>query len=731
MSLPPELRLLCFQLSATPTTDLPRIVPNLQRYVLRCQKPLSTLPLSTPKADASAASVLVHKLKTQLSSLINGRNPEGRFAAAVLIKSVIEVGGWEVLRGAESWVRGLLSTLAKPDPDVTKELCIITLTKIYSMTHQYPTLIREITTPTLPGFVTSCLTLISSSKLPSLTETIFRSFSTLLPHHTTIYRPFATQIRNVTRPYLAPTVSESLLVPLSLQESARRLAVLVHQTAAKNGGGEEWGKAFRAIVKATHNTADHVFRAIIEDWESVAGYVPAQIDVNMALGGGGQTEDDFPGWTGIVSGTDRLTGLIQTMNSYLLYEASVSVCVPLGGVMDVITRMLSIAAPSESSASLGGVRLHPGVDRDERDGLWSGMPQIHVATLALVNTLAERMPESLVTIAPILLEQLAWLFPLGSTTPEFRTAFYPAVADLLSRAGRSFNKLQVGKLGNVIRACCKDILPQETERNSFTPGETLGKKPYVNGSSNQNADTFSQQNGGLVVEFGQSDLRVSATQLLPLFLSHLLQQHLDISMRSLIERTAILSGHKDAMVASILNPFVGRNGKALASILPHLTRQYGNDAEVEMLLRPRMPMIPSVGRQHLDLDADIQVDAVSYYDSEDIIVDEKNDFSLEGQHEQERPASHPSTSGVDFAPQVQAPSYRNTMAASDVFTTAVPTISIPQIAVADSSFARVISEPSMEAKGQEDIAMDLRGPESSDDESVHLTMELDTDSESE
>ncbi|EHK98386.1 hypothetical protein M7I_5863 [Glarea lozoyensis 74030] len=83
------------------------------------------------------------------------------------------------------------------------------------------------------------------------------------------------------------------------------------------------------------------------------------------------------------------------MNSYLLYEASVSVCVPLGGVMDVITRMLSIAAPSESSASLGGVRLHPGVDRDERDGLWSGMPQIHVATLALVNTLAERMPESL------------------------------------------------------------------------------------------------------------------------------------------------------------------------------------------------------------------------------------------------------------------------------------------------------------------------------------------------
>lgn len=27
----------------------------------------------------------------------------------VLIKAVVEVGGWEILQGAESWVRGLLS----------------------------------------------------------------------------------------------------------------------------------------------------------------------------------------------------------------------------------------------------------------------------------------------------------------------------------------------------------------------------------------------------------------------------------------------------------------------------------------------------------------------------------------------------------------------------------------------------------------------------------------------
>jgi pre-rRNA-processing protein RIX1 len=76
---------------------------------LRCQIPLSSSAGNGAKADASASSVLIHKLKTQLSTLLNGKSPEGRFTAVVLIKAVVEVGGWEILQGAESWVRGLLS----------------------------------------------------------------------------------------------------------------------------------------------------------------------------------------------------------------------------------------------------------------------------------------------------------------------------------------------------------------------------------------------------------------------------------------------------------------------------------------------------------------------------------------------------------------------------------------------------------------------------------------------
>lgn len=105
--------MLCFNLSNTPAADLPRITPSLLSHVLRCHAPLSSSSAISAKNDssASASSVLVHKLKTQLSTLLNGKSSEGRFAAIVLIKGVVEVGGWEVLQGSESWVRGLLAVL--------------------------------------------------------------------------------------------------------------------------------------------------------------------------------------------------------------------------------------------------------------------------------------------------------------------------------------------------------------------------------------------------------------------------------------------------------------------------------------------------------------------------------------------------------------------------------------------------------------------------------------------
>lgn len=106
---PPDLRVLCRKLTSIPPTQLPHALPSLVNHVLRCKGPLSAPQDQKLRDNASESTLLVHKLKTTISTLLNGRSREGRFAAIGLVKAVVDVGGWEVLRGSEAWVRGLLS----------------------------------------------------------------------------------------------------------------------------------------------------------------------------------------------------------------------------------------------------------------------------------------------------------------------------------------------------------------------------------------------------------------------------------------------------------------------------------------------------------------------------------------------------------------------------------------------------------------------------------------------
>jgi pre-rRNA-processing protein RIX1 len=746
MSLPPELRVVCLQLSSTPVSDLPRIIPALLRHVLRCHVPLSTPTGNAGKADAPASSVLVHKLKTQLTTLLNGKSSDGRLAAVVLIKAVVEVGGWEVLRGSEAWVRGLLSVLGvrnvnpffqsitdhsqKPDPSITKELCIITLTKIYCMTLQYQTLVREITTPTLPTFVTSCLNLISakSSTKPSdiplpLAETVFRSFAMLASRHTTIYRPFVTQIRSAARAYLAPTLSDGLFVSPSLKESARRLVVALHRTVAKNAGGEEWGKAVRELVKDVHVTADYVFRAVVEDWESTAGYVCEPIDVNQELSGGGRTNEDLPQWTGVHAGIERLTGLLEMLAEYLREETSLPVSIPLGVIMDMVNRVLSVAMPLESSNGKAGPRLHPAIDRNERDGLWTGMPQIYIAALQLIDAIAERLQESYLSLAKENFDQIAWVFPFGRHTAEFRLTAYNVLCKILLQIGPSFDKTLAGKLAAIIRSCCKDLQPVDPSFNSVAV-ESNGIKSQGS-SSSHNVDALLRSTVGAPIGLSLSDseLAVAASELLPLFLSHIPQQYLDISLRSLIERTALLSKNKEAMLASVLNPFVGKNGKALASIVPHLTREFGHDDVAEILLRPRMPLLPSTTSR-------LPMNEVADADSADEDLRFHSDVPAVCQYAAvpEAPSGtvseHPGI-GLPTATGASVDTQEDQL----MFGTRPTFLSTSPMEQMSTAPTQALSQAPAPLPLQEDVRMATED-EDSDDESVHLIMQLDTDSES-
>jgi hypothetical protein len=72
---------------------------------------LATQANPTTKKDTSEASVLIHKLKTQISTLLQSRNVEQRYAATTLVKAVTDVAGWDILKGSDAWVRGLLLIL--------------------------------------------------------------------------------------------------------------------------------------------------------------------------------------------------------------------------------------------------------------------------------------------------------------------------------------------------------------------------------------------------------------------------------------------------------------------------------------------------------------------------------------------------------------------------------------------------------------------------------------------
>jgi pre-rRNA-processing protein RIX1 len=57
-------------------------------------------------------SLQEHKLKARVASLLQDRSFEGRWTGVVLVKAMVEVDRWEILRESEPWVRGLIVILA-------------------------------------------------------------------------------------------------------------------------------------------------------------------------------------------------------------------------------------------------------------------------------------------------------------------------------------------------------------------------------------------------------------------------------------------------------------------------------------------------------------------------------------------------------------------------------------------------------------------------------------------
>ena len=109
------LRVITQRISSTPHKKLPHTVPFLASSIRNTGDLLATSESLEQTGEGSDPSVLVHKFKTQISSLLQEKNSEARWSAVVLVKATVEAGGWTVLQGAGNWVRGLLGILAVCD----------------------------------------------------------------------------------------------------------------------------------------------------------------------------------------------------------------------------------------------------------------------------------------------------------------------------------------------------------------------------------------------------------------------------------------------------------------------------------------------------------------------------------------------------------------------------------------------------------------------------------------
>lgn len=610
------LKAVTYRLASVPAKQLPALIPHVTATLPVCKSVLSS-PQSASGKDASETAVLVHKFRTQISTLLQDRSVEGRWSAVILSKSAIDLGGWEMLQKCGPWVRGLLGILTKPDPPTTKVLTIVTLTRIFMLTRDYQTLVREITTPSLTPFITSCMSILSRAKsvdqsTQQLVETVLESFARLLPRHPTTFRPHLSKINQFLSTVVAqPYSGEHAYLSADGLAAARSLYAQMPNSAAKGASKDEWEKALKNVITATHQAADKVFRAVVEDWESVTGVQPPSTTNRLLEQVVQQLEPDqcgFPGWIGIYAGSGRLIGLLE-----LLAELTASSTAPTGHVsfrvahvMDLLTRVLSITSPAAQTkkGQESGISFNDQIGKEERNDLFTVLPQIHVAALGLFEVLVERFGRSLSPVMEYFLERLTFVFQEEQSLANIRAASYSALSKVLPVVGSTLPAAQIKSLNPIMHACCEDLLPR---KNDAAPTST---PTTANGNKNQpqtsmNADTFLANTKSKPPHQPIPEgLQECAQDLLPLLLLHLPAQAMDNSIRARIDSTAVLIQHEQALLASVLS----LDPRGNPSLVPLLARLYPDSPEVESLLRPRVPAIRANASNSLQDDVEEEDD---------------------------------------------------------------------------------------------------------------------------
>jgi pre-rRNA-processing protein RIX1 len=454
------LRAASFRISNASKAELPQVAALTAQSLLSC-KDIFTQPDLANQKDSDAALAL-HRFNTQITTLLGDRYVEGRWAAVVLIKAAIEAGGWETLKKAMPWVRGLLIILKKPDPPLLRCLTIVTLTRIFMLTWEFPTLIREITTPSMPTFVSTCLhNLASRQPTPQEQKATLECFAQLLPRHPTIFRQHQDAVANALTVVFENKASGDHIVDL-----ASRISVLLHQCEPKNGASEKWEATLIANLHSAHAMADRTFMSIEEDWQSVTGTNFINKNILSELYSKAQearTPADGPVGQFVISGYQGLMNHLRLLSAYFAFATSAPVVGTVGAVADLLTRLMSNTISTSSTRST--IRFKRDAAREERDALTEVLPRIHVACLEVLSIVLDRYGSALTPASQPFLDQIMWIFHASSANVEVRTATYVVGKKILDISGQSLNKESISALKKYIIACCEDVLPTAEDKD--------------------------------------------------------------------------------------------------------------------------------------------------------------------------------------------------------------------------------------------------------------------------
>lgn len=471
---------------------------------------------------------------------------------------------------------------------------------------------REITTPNLPGYITTSLNLINAKKASEsakpakespLLETVLSSFVELIGRHPTIFRPFVGQLQKLLLPILSSSTADSSFSSRTIN-LAQEVFVTLHNCAPKNASGEQWASDCKNTISSIHQAADHVFRSVVEQWESSDRIVKPKKKSQIVSDTPQEDEPDalgLPSWQGLPAGVTRIVALLNLLTKFISIRTASAINYPLGAILNLASRLTSITVPKT-----GEEQANSDFTRDERAVLYLELPRIHTACIGLFHAIVDTFGSVSIPVINTMLEQTLWIFEAESFNSNIRESSYLIISDILPLVGRSFAKQNVFALCPLIRQCCRDLVPVDTSRSQDQQNAKGKSGNAKNSQLNMNVDAIlnpALKGSNTNKESNTGGQNTTAMVLLPLLYNHLPVEYIPVPVRTEMERTAILTGNRSAMVASVMNPIPPVKGRRpIPSILPFLARKHFRDLEVECLIRPRMPVLVGGTGEHYDAD---------------------------------------------------------------------------------------------------------------------------------